>query len=210
MIKSTKIIIGHPLDIPILNSINRIERLFDVLEGGRLDVRCVQLYRGFGRQEDGGTLRLMSGGTVRVWPGGWFGGREVVYREQPQTLAGIRRDLSDVRNRRRTFGGTVLVMGGWYTCSGCMMMRRLPYGNVLPNAIQIGRDILVVAGVAVSVGGYTGIIIAFTSSVNVGNNFCVLGGVAVWVGGGAIAVGGMIGQFGTGEWKGGGNERVYL
>lgn len=165
-------------------------------------MRCVQLYRGFGRQEDEGTLRLMSGGTVRVWPGGWFGGREVVYREQPQTLAGIRRDLSDARNRRRTWGGTVLVMGGWYACSGCVVMRRLPYGNVLPNSIQVGRDILVVAGVAVNVGCYTTNLVAFTSSVNVGNNYCVLGGVAIWVGGGANAAAVMIGQFGTGEWRG--------
>jgi len=42
---------------------------------------------------------------------GVFGGREVVYREQPQTLAGVRRDLSDVRNRRRTWGGGCF--GGW-------------------------------------------------------------------------------------------------
>jgi len=146
-----------------------------------------------------GHIEVDGGGNGESVDWGVFGGREVVYREQPQTLAGGRRDLSDVRNRRRTWGGTVLVVGGYYTCSGCMLMRRLPYGNVIPNAIQVGRDILVVAGVALSVGGYTTNLVAFTSSVNVGNIFCVLGGVAVWVGGEGIAAALMIGQFGTGE-----------
>ncbi len=206
VVSSTKIIIGHPLDIPRLNTTNRIERLFDVTPTGYLDVRCVQLYRGFGRVFDEGTLRTIVGGTVRVQLGGVYRGTEVIYREQPQLLANIRADLRNPRNRRRTFGGTVLVLGGTYHCVGCQLMRWAPYGNVLPNVIQIGRDILVVAGVASNVGGYVTNALAFTSSINVGNNLCVLGGVAVWIGGGGNAAALMIGQYGAGQnlWVGGG------
>jgi hypothetical protein len=65
-ITSTKIIVGNPIDLPALNASNKIERLFRVYPGGRLDVRFASLYRGAGRRVDGGFLKLTIGGTVYV------------------------------------------------------------------------------------------------------------------------------------------------
>lgn len=58
----TQIFIGNPIDPPVLNT-TRIERLFDVRDGGFLDVRAVQLYKGIGRRFDGGSLVIISGCT---------------------------------------------------------------------------------------------------------------------------------------------------
>lgn len=71
-ITTTKIFIGNPIDLPALNSTNKIERLFRVYPGGRLDVRFASLYRGSGRNLDDGRLKLTIGGTVYVDLGGSF------------------------------------------------------------------------------------------------------------------------------------------
>jgi hypothetical protein len=127
-----------------------------VRAGGFLDVRAIQLFKGIGRRYDGGSLVVITGCTVRVWPGGAFRGSEVFFREIRQTLQAVRRDISTPNLRRRVFGGHVLVMGGVFRCFGCMTFRIVPYGVMTTNQIQIGRDILVVAGLAVYVGGYAG------------------------------------------------------
>jgi len=64
------------------------------------------------------------------------------------------RDLENPRNRVRTFGGFVLVLGGNVNLLGCIMYRWQPYGNSIVNIVQIGREILLVAGNAVLVGYY--------------------------------------------------------
>jgi len=71
-ITTTKIFVGNPIDLPALNATNKIQRLFRVYPGGRLDVRFASLYRGSGRSEDGGLLKLTIGGTVYVDLGGSF------------------------------------------------------------------------------------------------------------------------------------------
>lgn len=92
-----------------------------------------------------------------MWPGGRFQGTGVLFRELRQTLQAVRNDISTPNLRRRIFGGNVLVMGGSFRCLGCMTFRLVPFGVMTANQIQIGRDILVVAGLATYAGGYMGI-----------------------------------------------------
>lgn len=125
-------------------------------DGGFLDIRAVQLYKGIGRRFDDGSLVVISGCTIRVWPGGYFRGTEVFFREIRQTLQAARNDINTPNLRRRIFGGHVLVMGGNFRCIGCMTFRFVPFGVLTANQIQIGRDILVIAGLATYVGGYAG------------------------------------------------------
>ena len=95
-VTSTKIIIGNPIDIPVLNSTNKIVRMFDgewpdaptleasirkvhvtpdfflftVKDGGTLDLRNVELYKGSGQTVADGRVKLILGGTIRVNVGG--------------------------------------------------------------------------------------------------------------------------------------------
>jgi hypothetical protein len=71
-ITTTKIIVGNPIDLPVLNATNRIERLFRVYPGGRLDVRFTSLYRGAGRSLEEERLTLTVGGVAYVDLGGSF------------------------------------------------------------------------------------------------------------------------------------------
>lgn len=168
-------------------------------EGGFLDLRAVQLVKGGGRRLDGGSLVVIAGCTVRVWPGGFFRGTEVFFRENRQTLQTARNDIMTPNLRRRIFGGHVLVMGGAFRCVGCQTFRLVPFGVLTANMIQIGRDILMLGGLATYVGGYAGNAPLFISSINIGNNFCVFGGVAIWIGGGGMATAVAVGQFGYGQ-----------
>ena len=54
-ITSPKLFLGRPIRPPMLNSTNKIVRLFDGQPGGRLETRAVTLVRGFGWKtlEDG-------------------------------------------------------------------------------------------------------------------------------------------------------------
>jgi hypothetical protein len=73
-ITKPKIIVGRPIYSPMLNSTNRIERLFDILPGGRLETRNVILVRGFGRNYglNGDAVNLAVGTIARVQVGGQF------------------------------------------------------------------------------------------------------------------------------------------
>ncbi len=69
-ITTTKILVGNPIDMPALNATNKIERLFRVYPGGRLDLRSIVCYRGAGQSLDEGRMRLTIGGHAWVDIGG--------------------------------------------------------------------------------------------------------------------------------------------
>ena len=129
--------------------------------------------------------------------GGFFRGTAVIFRDPTQNLKGFQGSLARPYQRRRTYGGHVLVMGGSFFCYGCQVIRWAPYGLVLTNVFQIGRDFLVVAGTSVMVGMYHLGFTPFLSAISVGNAIAVLGGVSVRIGGGTEGASVLVGQFGT-------------
>lgn len=64
------------------------------------------------------------------------------------------------------------------------------------NFINIGLDVLVLAGNAILVGCYNVQAILFASPISVGNMVAVLGGTLTCIGGGLVNTGGAAGQFG--------------
>jgi hypothetical protein len=123
-----------------------------VLNGGRLDVRAVELIRADSERYDERTLKVYAGSTVRVLLGGSFAASWCIFTQPAQQLEAFLRDLDNPRNRVRMFGGFVLVLGGDLNILGCIMYRFQPYGNAIINTLQIGREILVVGGNAILVG----------------------------------------------------------
>lgn len=194
-----KVLVGNPIDIPKLNATNKIERLFNIMPGGRLDVRSVSLYRGGGRTLNGGQTRLTVGGAIKVYPGGSFRGTGVIFREPRATLEGFLSDLRSPTVGRRTFGGMVFVAGGHFACYGCHIVRFNPYGSPDVNQIQVGGNFLVVMGALSCIGCYNVGFNLFSSGINAGSNAAVLGGSLNWIGGGGSGATCATGQFGAGQ-----------
>lgn len=80
--------------------------------------------------------------------------RSLVFTDPEQTWASFYDELTHPLNRKRTFGGYILVMGGAFFCYGCQIVRNYPYGLPVVNVFQVGRDFLVIAGLQVCVGCY--------------------------------------------------------
>ncbi|GAB5037051.1 pectin lyase fold virulence factor, partial [Nannochloropsis oceanica] len=198
VVSTRKIIVGHPIDLPQIITARKVERVFDVVSGGSLDIRFVTIFRAFG-YEPTDELRIITGGVALVRLGGFFRGTAVIFRDPTQNLAGFQGSLARPYQRRRTYGGHVLVMGGSFFCYGCQVIRWAPYGLVLLNVFQVGRDFLVVAGTSVMVGMYHLFFTPFLSGISVGNAIAVLGGVSVRIGGGTEGVAVLVGQFGAGQ-----------
>ena len=198
-VTTTKILIGNPIDLPILQPVKGVHRLFDVHAGGRLDTRFLQLIRGFATRLDEGRLRYFFGNTLLLRVGASYTATGCIFLQQPQTTAMWLEDASDPLNRIRMFGGFIVVMGGNMYLTGCVMFRFLPYGIPILNNIQIGRDILVIAGNVVLLGFFNGMANLATSSINVGNVVCTFGGTLTWVGGGVYAASLANGQLGAGQ-----------
>ena len=198
-VTTTKILIGNPIDLPILQPVKGVHRLFDVHAGGRLDTRFLQLVRGFATRLDEGRLRYFFGNTLLLRVGASYTATGCIFLQQPQTTAMWLEDASDPLNRIRMFGGFIVVMGGNMYLTGCVMFRFLPYGIPILNNIQIGRDILVIAGNVVLLGFFNGMANLATSSINVGNVVCTFGGTLTWVGGGVYGASLANGQLGAGQ-----------
>ena len=206
-ITDTKVIIGNPLAMPVLNATNKIERLFDVRPGGRLDLRAVTLFHGFGYNTPD-ALRIQTGTQVRVLLGGRFTATGVCFTEPRQTLEHFLENAVPGMAYRRNLnlGGGVLVLGGTVTLSGCLFFRFRPYGNEVIFNIQIGRDLLNVAGNVFYTGTFGVSVNLFANNAVAGNFISVLGGTATVVGGGQVNVAGAQCQWGAGiqMWVGGG------
>ena len=99
----------------------------------------------------------------------------LVFTDPEQTWDSFYTELTNPWNRKRTFGGYVLVLGGAFFCYGCQIVRNYPYGLPVTNVFQVGRDFLVVAGLQVCVGCYHVAWTPYISTVNVGNGVAVLG-----------------------------------
>ncbi len=199
LLAANQIIIGNPIDLPALNATNHIERLFNVLPGGRLDLRAVQLYPGGGRALFNGRTRLAVGTAIKVYPGGFVRGAGVIFRTARQTLQGFMNDLRDPLLTRRNFGGMVMVAGGDFTCYGCHIVRFNPYGSPDFNGVTVGGNFLVLLGTLTCVGCYNVGFNLFSSGINVGGNAAVLGGSLAWIGGGGSGATAAVGQFGAGQ-----------
>lgn len=159
--------------------------------GGRLDLRALQLIRGSPERYDEGTLRVFEGGVVRVLLGGDLSVSWCIFTPPEQQLENFLRDVTTPRLRVRTFGGFILVLAGTLRTVGCIMSTFVPYGNPTLNNLQIGRDVLVVAGHAVFAGWYTLLGNLMAASINVGTAAAVLGETMTWAGG-AVVNGGVI------------------
>lgn len=198
-VTTVKILIGNPVDLPVLNPAKGVHRLFDVFPGGRLDTRFLQLVRGLATRLDGGRLRYFYGNTLLLRVGASYTATGCIFLQQPQTTAMWLEDATDPLIRIRMFGGFIVVMGGNMYLTGCVMFRYIPYGIPIVNNIQIGRDILVIAGNCVLTGFFDAMANLATSSINLGNVACVLGGTFTWVGGGVYVTSLANGQLGAGQ-----------
>lgn len=194
-----KVLVGNPIDIPKLNATNKIERLFNVMPGGRLDVRAVCLYKGGGRSLNGGRTKMTVGGAIKVYPGGSFRGTGVIFREARGTLEAFLNELRSPAVAKRTFGGMVFVAGGHFVCFGCHIVRFNPYGSPDVNQVQVGGNFLVVLGACSCIGCYNVGFNLFSAGINVGSNAAVLGGTLSWIGGGGSGATTAVGQFGAGQ-----------
>ena len=101
-------------------------------------------------------------------------------------------------HRRRIFGGVIFVTGGQLYLQGCTFIRFRPFGNPILNGVQIGRDILIIAGNLALSGVYSLNANLFAHNVIVGNVLAVMGGTAVWAGGGLCNVNGVQAQWAAG------------
>ena len=188
-VTSPKLIIGRPFRSPMLNSTNRIPRLFDVLAGGRLETRSVILVRGFGFRTGPQNEIIVQAGTItRVQVGGFFTATNCMLRERNNTRDSFEEEVQNVirapGTRSRQFGQLILVLGGRLHINGCRSFRFRPWGNGILNAVIIGRDITVVAGYCVVTGHYTYSGALWTSSFFVSGSLgLVMGGVLLFVGG---------------------------
>ena len=198
-ITDTKIIIGNPISRPTLNATNKIQRLFDVRAGGRLDLRAVTTFRGFGWSTEDG-LRVVTGGDVRVLLGGSFTATGVAFSEPRQTLEKFLEGAVPgmLYRRNLNFGGHVLVLGGTTYLQGCLFLRFRPYGNEVLYNVQVGRDLLMVAGNVFYVGTAGVNVNLFANNAVAGNFMSVMGGVGVIVGMGLVNVAGAQCQWGAG------------
>ena len=198
-VTSTKILIGNPIDLPTIQAVKGVHRLFDVHAGGRLDTRFLQLMRAPATKLDDGLLIFYWANTVLVRLGGEFTATGCVLGQKIQTVEMFLEDLEDPRMRVRMFGGHIGVTGGNVFLTGCVVYKIVPYGAPIVNHIQIGRDILVLAGNVV----FTGVINVLgnlaTSSINFGNIAAVFGGTVIWVGGANIGAGVIHMQYGAGQ-----------
>ncbi|KAM3567454.1 hypothetical protein VYU27_010400, partial [Nannochloropsis oceanica] len=194
----------------MLNATNRVERLFDILPGGRLETRNVNMVRGFGRNLglNGNEINLVVGSIARVQVGGQFTATACMFRERNNTLPSfideIRRKIRTPTARNRQFGQLILVLGGTITLTACRSIRFRPFGNGILNAMVIGRDINVVAGMCTLIGHNTAS--ASLWSVNyfiVGTLGLAMGGTLTFVGGNNIGANllqlqaGVMSNFGT-------------
>jgi len=198
-VTSTKILIGNPIDLPILQPVKGVYRLFDVHAGGRLDTRFLQIIRGFPTHLDEGRLIYFYANTLLVRLGGEYTATGCIFTQQPQTVEMFLEDLENPLLRIRMFGGFIVVTGGNLFLTGCVMYRIVPFGNAIVNIIQIGRDVLVLAGNVVMTGVFNILANLATSSINVGNIVACFGGTVTWVGGASLAVGVLHGQMGAGQ-----------
>jgi hypothetical protein len=148
-------------------------------------VRAVRLYRA-PPEILPTNFKLFAGGTVRVLLGGSFSAYGSIFLLQPQTVASFMRELDSPLSRYRLIGGHVLVLGGNVQLIGSQAFRWQPLGNPIPNVVQIGREVAVIAGNCLCVGYFDAVGTLFLSAVNIGNLFAVLGGTGVLVGGGNI------------------------
>jgi len=192
----------NPIDLPKLNATGTtIRRLFDVLPGGRLDIRAVRLYRAPPERFQGGTLRVFAGSTIRVQLGGALTCTACIFLLQPQTLASFLSDFDTTLpvDRVRILGGHVLILGGNVQMIGSQVFRWQPLGSPVVNVVQIGRDLCVVGGNALLIGYFDMVGTALLSAVNVGNMCATLAGTTVLVGGGNINAAIVNNQLGAGK-----------
>lgn len=159
----------------------------------------MQLYRGDPERYDEKTLRVFQGSAVRVHLGGDFSASWCIFTQPEQTIQAFLSDLDNPRNRIRTIGGFVLVLGGTLRLIGCIMYRFQPYGLAIVNNMNIGRDVLVVAGNAVLAGWYACMGNLMTASINVGTGAAVLGGTMTLAGGAVVNGGVLNAHWGTGQ-----------
>ena len=165
--------------------------------GGRLDIRAVTLFKGSGRKLDDGRLKLTIGASAYVALGGVFTATGVLFREKDQTVEQVMEEARHVLDwRSRNFGSHIFVAGGNLYLNGCYFIRLRLLGNFITNNVQVGRDILIVAGNAVLSGVYNLNVNLFANNVVVGNVFAVLGGTGVWAGGTLCNVAGAQAQWG--------------
>lgn len=211
-VTSHKIFLGNPIDLPKLNATKKIRRLFNVMPGGKLELRSVCLYKGAGESlgalgggrklQSGlgiGKTKLTIGPAVYVHLGGSFRGSGVVFRSMRGTLEGFLKALQEPLEARRTFGGHVFVAGGQFLCYGCFFIGVSPYGNPDENQITVGGNVLVVTGAMRCIGCYNIGFNLFTSGINAGGNTACLGGASTWIGGGNSGATLAQGQFGIGQ-----------
>lgn len=102
-------------------------------------------------------------------------------------------------HRRRLYGGVIFVAGGQLYLQGCTFIRFRPLGNPFLNSVQIGRDILIIAGNMALSGVYNLNVNLFANNVILGNILAVLGGTAVWAGGAGCHATGVQAQWGAGR-----------
>lgn len=198
-VTSTKILIGNPIDLPTIQAVRGVHRLFDVHAGGRLDTRFLQLMRAPATKLDDGLLFFYWANTLLVRLGGEFTATGCILGQNIQTVEMFLEDLEDPRLRVRMFGGHIGVTGGNVFMTGCVVYKIVPYGAPIVNHIQIGRDILVLAGNVVFTGVFNILVNLATSSINVGNIAAVFGGTVIWVGGANLGAGIIHCQYGAGQ-----------
>jgi hypothetical protein len=195
VVTTRKIVLGHPIDLPEIKGENGVNRIFEIQAGGNLDIRFVSLFRASPRKLSP-ILSVIVGGIVLVQLEGYFRGTAIIFRDPPQTFETFINDLGSSLQRRRAFGGHVMVLGGIFSCYGCQVLRWYPYGLPIFNVAQVGRDFLAMAGSCVTVGVYHVFYAPYLSSINVGNAVAVLGGTHIRIGGGTIGSAVLIGQLG--------------
>ena len=120
-------LLGRPINPPMLNSTNRIVRLMDIQPGGRLEARAVQFVRGFGYYVAGFTdheMNVVAGSIMRVHVGAFFTGVGCMFRERNNTRhtfeEEVRTAIANPATRSRQFGQMILVLGGTLHLNGCM------------------------------------------------------------------------------------------
>ena len=167
-------IVGDIWNRPTLDG-RKTPRIFNVVAGGFLDLQFVRVYRGTARSLLDANLAVAIGGAALVYFGAGSNFLGVIFIAPRETW--FARDIKGAV----VFGGQVLNLGGLVTLTDCHFFNLSP--TSIRVSVQVGGDVLTVAGVTVA-SGCTHTQLAFAvAGVGIAGLFqAVLGGVGIFSG----------------------------
>lgn len=179
IVRRPVVIMGRPLSPPIIDA-HFIYRAFLVEEGGKLDLRFVEAWRGVPAPVIQDIYDELKGGVAWIRRGGvgvFLGCVMLVHEDEIGNVLFTRNPELTIR----IYGGFLLLESGTLRVTDCHFLISRP-GVLWREVYTVGGYVLVVAGTTFITGSTMTANFLFVSVVGVGNFIAVLGGNAVVTG----------------------------